>query len=70
MEKIPQLEYLQSSYDLYIQLIQKSSLVKASDESVKMAVVLEKIKSSPRFTRNNPLMNLRSNDEEIGFTIE
>lgn len=65
LRKIPQLEYLQSSYDTYIQLIQKSSLVKANDESVRMAVVLEKIKSSPRFIRNNPIR-----DEEIGFTIE
>jgi hypothetical protein len=63
-----QLEFLNTIYDSYIVLIQKSSLIKASEESEKMDKLLEKIKSSPRLTRQpqNPIRQ----DEEIGFTIE
>jgi hypothetical protein len=74
LRKIPQLEYLESIYDAYILLIQKSSLIKASDENEKMMKVLEKIKSSPRLAiRRQPLASLKNPlrpDEEIGFTLE
>lgn len=71
LRKIPQLEYLESIYDAYILLIQKSSLIKATDENEKMMKVLEKIKSSPRLAvRRQPLTNPLRPDEEIGFTLE
>jgi hypothetical protein len=75
LRKTPQLEYLESTYDAYTLLIQKSSLVKANEEVEMMRKVLQKIRDSPR--ANNPLINFvkpelkRSPvDEEIGFTIE
>jgi hypothetical protein len=70
LRKIEQLEFLNQTYDAYILLIQKSSLIKASEESEKMDKLLEKIKSSPRLAlRRQPTNPLRP-DEEIGFTLE
>ena len=70
LRKVEQLEFLNTIYDSYILLIQKSSLIKANEENDKMMKVLEKIKSSPRFAlRRQPTNPLRP-DEEIGFTID
>ena len=70
LRKVEQLEFLNTIYDSYILLIQKSSLIKANEESEKMDKLLEKIKSSPRLTLRQPLKNPIRNDEEFGFTIE
>jgi hypothetical protein len=70
LRKVEQLEFLNTIYDSYIVLIQKSSLIKANEESEKMEKLLEKIKSSPRLAlRRQPTNPLRP-DEEIGFTLE
>jgi hypothetical protein len=75
LRKVEQLEFLNTIYDSYIVLIQKSSLIKASEETEKMNLLLEKIKSSPRglIQRRQPLAPLKNpirGDEEIGFTID
>jgi len=74
LRKVEQLEFLNTIYDSYILLIQKSSLIKANEESEKMDKLLEKIKSSPRLALQRqplaPLKNPIRNDEEFGFTIE
>jgi hypothetical protein len=69
LRKVEQLEFLNTVYDSYIVLIQKSSLIKASEESEKMDKLLEKIKSSPRLALRRPNNPIHT-DEEIGFTIE
>jgi hypothetical protein len=74
LRKVEQLEFLNTIYDSYILLIQKSSLIKANEESEKMDKLLEKIKNSPRLTlRRQPLAPLKNpirQDEEVGFTID
>ena len=70
LRKVEQLEFLNQIYDSYILLIQKSSLIKAHEESEKMQKVLDKIKSSPRLALRRQPTNPLHPDEEIGFTID
>jgi hypothetical protein len=49
LRKIEQLDFLNKSYDSYIVMLQKSSLIKA-EEQERMDTIFDKIKSSPRLT--------------------
>jgi len=50
LRKTDQLDFLNKSYDTFIVMLQKSSLIKADEERDKMDTLLEKIKRSPRLT--------------------
>ena len=50
LRKIEQLDFLNKSYDTFIVMLQKSSLIKAEEEQERMDNILEKIKRSPRLT--------------------
>jgi len=50
LRKIEQLDFLNKSYDAFIVMLQKSSLIKAEEEQERMGDMLEKIKRSPRLT--------------------
>jgi len=56
LRKIEQLDFLNKCYDSFIILIQKSSLVKAEEETERMNTILQKIKDSPRI-KNMPTKN-------------
>jgi hypothetical protein len=56
LRKIEQLDFLNKCYDSFIILIQKSSLVKAEEETERMNTILQKIKDSPRI-KNLPTKN-------------
>jgi hypothetical protein len=57
LRKIDQLDFLNKSYDTFIVMLQKSSLIKAEEEQERMNDILDKIKKSPRLSR--PLSPLR-----------
>jgi hypothetical protein len=50
LRKIDQLDFLNKSYDTFIVMLQKSSLIKADEERERMDTILDKIKRSPRLT--------------------
>jgi len=50
LRKIDQLDFLNKSYDTFIVMLQKSSLIKAEEERERMDTILDKIKRSPRLT--------------------
>jgi hypothetical protein len=50
LRKIDQLDFLNKTYDTFIVMLQKSSLIKAEEEQERMGDILEKIKRSPRLT--------------------
>lgn len=54
LRKIEQLDFLNKSYDSYIVMLQKSSLIKA-EEQERMDTIFDKIKSSPRLTLKQPV---------------
>jgi hypothetical protein len=61
LRKVDQIEFLNKIYDSYIVLLQKSSLIKAEEERVKMDGQVSLLKTSPKTPtilqpRRNPLM--------------
>jgi hypothetical protein len=58
LRKIDQLDFLNKSYDTFIVMLQKSSLIKAEEEQERMNDMLDKIKKSPRLS-NRQLSPLR-----------
>jgi hypothetical protein len=67
LRKIEQLDFLNKSYDTFIVMIQKSSLIKA-EEKERIENTLEKIKNSPKFTLKKPIL-IRSPFQEEQFTF-
>ena len=70
LRKTDQLDFLNKSYDTFIVMLQKSSLIKADEERDKMDTLLEKIKRSPRLTmkRQPTLSPLQiPPDNEVSF---
>lgn len=72
LRKIEQLDFLNKSYDTFIVMLQKSSLIKAEEEQERMDNILEKIKRSPRLTLKrqpvkNPIIEPLTNDITLTF---
>lgn len=72
LRKIEQLDFLNKSYDTFIVMLQKSSLIKAEEEQERMDSILEKIKRSPRLTlkrqpTKNPIVDQLTNDITLTF---
>jgi hypothetical protein len=72
LRKIEQLDFLNKTYDTFIVMLQKSSLIKAEEEQERMDNILEKIKRSPRLTlkrqpSTNPIIDQITNDITLTF---
>jgi len=67
LRKIDQLDFLNKSYDTFIVMLQKSSLIKAEEERERMDNIIDKIKRSPRLSiKRQPILSplqLPSNNE-------